>query len=64
MPRTPLVRQQSLRMSQRTTISERQILNARGKSQRRGILIGVWDEEAIPAEMWSAYLGGAPEGEA
>ena len=46
-----------LRMSQRTTSSEPKILNGRGKSQRKGILIGVWDEDDIPAEMWKAYLG-------
>ncbi len=46
-----------LRMSQRTTVSEAQILKGRGKSQRKGILIGVWDEEDVPAEMWNAYRG-------
>jgi len=46
-----------LRMSQRTALSERQILARRGKSQRRGILIGVWAEEDIPDELWSAYRG-------
>jgi len=46
-----------LRMSQRTTLSEQQILARRGKSQRRGILIGVWAEEDIPDEMWSQYRG-------
>lgn len=46
-----------LRMSQRTTMSEQQILQARGKSQRRGILIGVWDETDIPQDLWSAYRG-------
>jgi arylsulfatase A-like enzyme len=46
-----------LRMSQRTTMSEQQILEARGKSQRRGILIGVWDETDIPQDLWSAYRG-------
>ena len=51
-----------LRMSQRTTVSESRILNGRGKSQRKGILIGVWDEEDIPAEMWKAYLGGTQSG--
>jgi arylsulfatase A-like enzyme len=51
-----------LRMSQRTTISEAQILKGRGKSQRKGILIGVWDEEDVPAEMWKAYLGEAQTG--
>jgi hypothetical protein len=29
----------------------------RGKSQRRGILIGVWDESDVPDELWSQYLG-------
>jgi arylsulfatase A-like enzyme len=52
-----------LRMSQRTTMSERQILNARGKSQRRGILIGVWDEDDVPAEMWTTYLGDSQHGQ-
>lgn len=46
-----------LRLSQRTTRSEQQIKNARGRSARRGILIGVWDEADIPAELWSGYLG-------
>jgi arylsulfatase A-like enzyme len=47
--------QWGLRLSQRTTRSEQQIRNARGKSARRGILIGVWDESDIPAELWSGY---------
>ncbi len=47
-----------LRMSQRTTISEQKIQQARGKSQRRGILIGVWDESEIPQDLWSSYRGG------
>jgi arylsulfatase A-like enzyme len=46
-----------LRLSQRTTRSESQMLAARGKSQRRGILIGVWDEGELPDELWSRYLG-------
>jgi arylsulfatase A-like enzyme len=45
-----------LRLSQRTTMSERQIRDRRGKSQRRGILIGVWDESDVPAQLWSKYL--------
>jgi len=48
--------QWGLRVSQRTTRSEQQIDNARGKAARRGILIGVWDENDIPAELWSGYL--------
>jgi arylsulfatase A-like enzyme len=46
-----------LRMSQRTTLSEQQVRNRRGKSQRQGILIGVWDEGELPDELWSKYLG-------
>ena len=30
---------------------------ARGKSQRKGILIGVWDEADVAPELWSKYLG-------
>ena len=26
------------------------------EAARRGILIGVWDENDIPAELWSGYL--------
>ena len=46
-----------LRLSQRTTRSDAQIEQARGLSQRRGILIGVWDEADVPQELWSKYLG-------
>ena len=47
----------SLRTSQRTTRSESQLATMRGRSQRRGILIGVWDEADVPAELWAGYLG-------
>jgi arylsulfatase A-like enzyme len=47
-----------LRLSQRTTRSDAEIAAARGKSQRKGILIGVWDESDVPAELWSAYRRG------
>jgi len=46
-----------LRQSQRTTLSEQQMRDRRGKSQRCGILIGVWDESDVPDELWSRYLG-------
>jgi arylsulfatase A-like enzyme len=46
-----------LRLSQRTTLSEQQMRERRGKSQQRGILIGVWDESDVPEELWSKYLG-------
>jgi arylsulfatase A-like enzyme len=49
--------QWGLRQSQRTTRSEQQIAAMRGKSTRRGILIGIWDEADIPAELWSGYGG-------
>jgi arylsulfatase A-like enzyme len=49
--------QWGLRLSQRTTLSDDRIRAMRGKVQRRGILIGVWDESDVPAEWWSAYLG-------
>jgi arylsulfatase A-like enzyme len=46
-----------LRLSQRTTRSEAQIRAAHGASQRRGILIGIWDEADVPSHLWHAYLG-------
>ena len=46
-----------LRLSQRTTRSEQQIKASFGKSERRGILIGVWDESDTVPELWSGYLG-------
>src|SRR5262249_47512769 len=46
-----------LRLSQRTTMSEQQIRDRSGKSQSRGILIGVWDEADVAPELWSRYLG-------
>jgi arylsulfatase A-like enzyme len=49
--------QWGLRLSQRTTISETQIKSKRGSAQRRGILIGVWDESELPEELWKGYSG-------
>ncbi len=46
-----------LRLSQRQTRSEQQIRNMRGGAEKRGILIGVWDESDIPDVLWSGYLG-------
>nr|AGS49897.1 arylsulfatase [uncultured bacterium esnapd21] len=45
----------ALRPSQRVTRSEAQLLTARGRSNRRGILIGVWDEKELADELWSGY---------
>jgi arylsulfatase A-like enzyme len=49
--------QWALRVSQRTVRSDAEIRNMRGKSQGRGILIGVWDESDVPEELWSRYHG-------
>jgi arylsulfatase A-like enzyme len=46
-----------LRLSQRTTRSDAEIAAARGKSLRKGILVGVWDESELPEDLWSAYRG-------
>ncbi|MBV8509065.1 MAG: sulfatase-like hydrolase/transferase [Xanthobacteraceae bacterium] len=48
-----------LRLSQRQTRSDQQIRAMRGKAERRGILIGVWDETDVAPELWSGYLGDA-----
>ena len=45
-----------LRQSQRTTRSEHEIMGMRGKSVRKGILIGVWDEKDVPADLWEGYF--------
>jgi len=47
----------SLRNAQRTTLSEAEVRAMRGRSMRRGILVGVWDEQELPDEMWSRYRG-------
>jgi arylsulfatase A-like enzyme len=46
----------ALRLSQRITRSNQQIENMRGGAEKRGILIGVWDETDISEELWSGYL--------
>ena len=39
------------RQSQRTTISDAQIEARRGASDRKGILIGYWDETELPPDV-------------
>jgi len=45
------------RMSQRTTKSESDILAMRGKSRRKGILLGVYDGTEVDEELLSNYQG-------
>jgi arylsulfatase A-like enzyme len=49
------------RCSQRTTISERQLVQRRGKTRRKGIVLGISDDEAADAnaEILSRYRGKA-----
>ena len=49
--------QWGLRLSQRQTRSEQQIGAMRGRAERRGILIGVWDENDMADEYWAGYRG-------
>jgi hypothetical protein len=39
------------RLSQRTTISDNQILARRGRSAQRGLFIGYWDEAELPDDV-------------
>ena len=50
--------QWGLRQSQRTTRSDAEIIASRGKSARRGILIGVWDEAEVAPDLWRGYRDG------
>ena len=47
------------RQSQRTALSEEQILARRGASLRRGILLGFWDEAELPDELMHEKWRGA-----
>ncbi|MDQ8731049.1 alkaline phosphatase family protein [Bradyrhizobium sp. LHD-71] len=51
----------ALRLSQRQTRSDQQIVNMRGGAEKRGILIGVWDEADVGRELWSGYLSDRAE---
>lgn len=52
------LRQWQFRLSQRVTRSEAQIKGMRGRSLRRGVLIGVWDEAELPEDLWKGYFPG------
>ncbi|MEM8949008.1 MAG: sulfatase-like hydrolase/transferase [Pseudomonadota bacterium] len=45
------------RHAQRTTCSEADILGMRGKSRRKGVLLGVYDGSEVPAELSEKYRG-------
>ncbi len=47
------------RMAQRTTISDDEIIASRGKSARRGVLLGVYDEADAEDELTVKYRGKA-----
>ncbi len=48
-----------LRLSQRVTRSEQEMLGMYGRAEKRGVLIGVWDESEIEQDLWQHYLGGS-----
>ncbi|MGI9366128.1 MAG: sulfatase-like hydrolase/transferase, partial [Rhizobiaceae bacterium] len=48
------------RLAQRTTRSEQDILNMRGVSRRKGIVLGVYDGSEADAELTVKYRGSAP----
>ena len=45
------------RPSQRTTRSERQLLDMRTKSRGRGVVIGIYDENDTPLDLTVKYRG-------
>ncbi len=45
------------RQSQRTTRSEAQLKTMRGGSRKRGVIIGVYDENEVPLEFTTMYRG-------
>ena len=47
------------RMAQRTTISDDEIIARRGKSRRKGVLLGVYDDGEVDPELTAKYRGPA-----
>lgn len=47
----------SRRLSQRSTVSEQQIRDMPGKSQRCGIILGAFDEREVAAELTTKFFG-------
>ncbi|MFV1465566.1 MULTISPECIES: sulfatase-like hydrolase/transferase [unclassified Phaeobacter] len=52
-----------LRMSQRITLSDEQIAKRRGKSARKGILLGVYEPSEVDATLTEAYRRPVPKAE-
>ncbi|MEK0162363.1 sulfatase-like hydrolase/transferase [Phaeobacter sp. A36a-5a] len=52
-----------LRMSQRITLSDEQIAKRRGKSVRKGILLGVYEPSEVDATLTEAYRRPVPKAE-
>ena len=50
-----------LRMSQRITLSDTQIKARRGKSGRKGILLGVYEADEVAPELTEKYRGPVPQ---
>ncbi len=51
--------QWSMRQSQRTTISDEQIIKARNRGARNGVLVGIYDEDEVPKDESAVYQGKA-----
>ena len=51
----------SKRLSQRTTISDADIIAKRGASRRKGIILGAYDEADVDPDIMSKYYGAAPK---
>ncbi|MDO9525880.1 MAG: sulfatase-like hydrolase/transferase [Gemmobacter sp.] len=51
----------ALRPSQRTTMSDAQIIARRGGSQRKGIFLGVWDSDGIAPDELAKITGKAQD---
>lgn len=48
------------RMSQRTAISDEEIDSMRGRSRRKGVLLGLYDGDEVDAELTAKYRGRVP----
>ena len=48
------------RMAQRTAISDDEICAGRGKSRRKGVLLGVYDGSEVEPDLTEKYRGGPP----